>query len=249
MNIRYKGHKIVMYDGIQDLPIGRFQQYSLFAMIDSGVGSDIQAFDKRINNVRRLMSNDIDSASLELTNLQQNLRFVISKTSPKLNSFVCLIKKIDGKEIGGSELSETEIKEAINTLDKTRIPVLRLFDFLGSFKKKVDIELEVFFTSIVNNAKTKELYIKLKEQTILTLQKIQGKEIGKRLEVVEKYFNQRLKPNQYGGKGGVELKAITDFETICVLLRQGGISQSPKSMTTLSFYQSLDVIKEQQKKK
>lgn len=238
-----------MYDGIQDLPIGRFQQYSLFAMIDSGVGSDIQAFDKRINNVRRLMTNDIDSASLELTNLQQNLRFVVSKTSPKLNSFVCLIKKIDGKEIGGSELSETEIKEAIDSLDKTRIPVLRLFDFVTSFKKKVDIELEVFFTSIVNNTKTKELYIKLKEQTILTLQKIQGKEIGQRLEVVEKYFNQRLKPNQYGGKGGVELKAITDFETICVLLRQGGISQAPKAMTTLSFYQSLDIIKEQQKKK
>ena len=56
--IEFNGHKLEMFDSIQELPIFRFQLYNLNLMLDAGIGSDINDFDSRCNNVRRLMIKD-----------------------------------------------------------------------------------------------------------------------------------------------------------------------------------------------
>ena len=120
MLVKHNGHRIILYSSIQDLPAYRFLLYNLYTMIDSGIGSDVSSFDNRVNNVRRLMISDLDGADKELANIQQNLRFIVSKTSPKLSSFTVLIKSINDIEVTDDMLTEDGINDIIARINKTR---------------------------------------------------------------------------------------------------------------------------------
>ena len=107
----------------------------------------------------------------------------------------------------------------------------------------------MFFPSLSSTADTKELYTQLKKEAILILQGVQGKgNFNDEILKIQKYFAGKLKPKSYGGKNGLEIKTIKGFEETCILLSQNGVSDSPKRMTTLSFYQALETIKAQQAK-
>ena len=63
-------HTVEYYDAIDELPIVRFHKYQKLLLIDAGVGSDIAAFDQRIEKTRRfLMLGQNDKAQQELENV------------------------------------------------------------------------------------------------------------------------------------------------------------------------------------
>ena len=126
-----------MYDSIEDLPCTRFQIYNFNVMLDSGIGGDIQAFDDRCNNIRRLIQKDIAQADKEILNLQQNLRFIMSNTNPTMRSFVAMIHKINGQHLTESDLTEAGIDKIIDRLGKRRLPMRKVFSFLLDLKKKL----------------------------------------------------------------------------------------------------------------
>ena len=43
--VKLGGHKVEIYDSIDELPMVRFHKYSKMLMVDAGVGSDINDFD------------------------------------------------------------------------------------------------------------------------------------------------------------------------------------------------------------
>lgn len=251
MTLKFNGHILEMYDSIQELPITRFQSYNLNLLIDGGIGSDLDAFDKHINSIRQLVINDPNAAQTELTNLQQNIRFIMSNTNPNLNSFVVMIRKIDSRDIKDEDLTEDGIKAILNELGKKKLPFISAQRFLNAIKKKLDTEFELFFPKVVDSATTKEFYTKLKQRTMLILQQIQDStcDFSAQVAEIDEFLMSRLKPKSYHGREGLEVKMIKGFEQTCVLLKQYNVSHEPKKMTTLAFYQALEVIKEQLKKR
>ena len=94
--VELTGHKVVLYDSIDELPIARFHKYNRYLLVDAGVGSEISDFDNHIERVVRYIRNkDNESAGKELENLRQNVFMVLSEQNIKHLSFACLVKTID----------------------------------------------------------------------------------------------------------------------------------------------------------
>ena len=65
-------HTVEYYDTIDALPIVRFHKYQKLLLVDAGVGSDITAFDQRVEKARRfIVAGKPDQAQQELENLRQ----------------------------------------------------------------------------------------------------------------------------------------------------------------------------------
>lgn len=251
MTLKFNGHTIEVYDSLQELPITRFQMYNLNLLIDGGIGSDLNAFNQHIHNVSRLMSRDQEAAQRELINLQQNVQFIMSKTSPEMNAFVVMIRKINDREITDDDLTDEGIKKIIADLGKKRLTVLQMKDVLKAIKKKLDQEFDTFFPNLTDSATVKEFYSKLRHRTSLILKSIRmtSKEIEQQIADIDEFFFSRIKPKQYHGREGLEVNMIKGFEETCILLTQYRAADDPKKMTTLAFYQALDVIKQQLKQR
>lgn len=55
--VTLQGHKIEIYDSIDELPIVRFQIYNKYLLLDCGIGSDMESVDdgsKEYTDISRL---------------------------------------------------------------------------------------------------------------------------------------------------------------------------------------------------
>ena len=53
--VRVGRHVLDLYDGIDDMPIGRFHRFNRNLMVDAGIGSDLQAVDSHITKAMAFM--------------------------------------------------------------------------------------------------------------------------------------------------------------------------------------------------
>lgn len=245
----YNGHVLELYDSPQELPINRFQVYNLNAMLDSGIGSDLNGFHSRYQEIRNYIRRDPEAALRAFDNMMMNVQFVMSKTSPELMSFVALIYKVNGRLTTDDDLTEEGVQRMIEYLSKRRIPIGFIQRILAAVKKKLGAELEQFFNELVNNASVKDLYSRLCERTLLLLQSVDGmtEEVAARIQAIDNFILDRVKPKQYHGPEGLEVATIANFEENCVLLAQHGVSDNPRKMTVIAFYTAMDVIRKQAK--
>lgn len=252
--IEFNGNELVMYDSIQDLVVGRYQKYNLNVMIDAGIGSDLNSFRERGESVKRLMVDDVDKARKEMDNFMNSVYLIMSETSPEMNSFVVLIHSINGRIINDEDLSEAGVKDLIELLNKKRLRINVVRGFMNLFKKKIDEEFETFFPKIVESSKTKELYLMLRKKIGLKMREIyMGVDLSDDLRKIEKFFIGKMKVKAYGGANGLEVKMINGFDDMCTVLEKNGLSQNPKKLTVVEFYNKLifleKMIKENSKNK
>lgn len=125
-------HTVEMYDAIDELPMARFHKYQKYLLIDSGIGSTIEDFDRRIEKARRFcMLNDAANAQKELENMRQCVYMIENGLSPKHLSFACLVFAIDGQQC--VDLSDDALQKIVATFADA--PVQELTDHLDSVKK------------------------------------------------------------------------------------------------------------------
>lgn len=94
------GHRVRMYDSIDELPIARFHKWQKLLLVDSGVGSDIAAFDHHCEKMRRYMAQGkADLATAEMQNLRQCVYLIQNETELKHRSLAVLVAAIDGKPV------------------------------------------------------------------------------------------------------------------------------------------------------
>ena len=93
-------HVIKLYDSVDELPIGAYQRYNKFLLIDAGIGSSIDDFDAHIVKLARLIgNNEREKAVQELRNMRRNLYMINANISPKYMAFAALVYSIDGQKI------------------------------------------------------------------------------------------------------------------------------------------------------
>lgn len=248
-SVKFNGHKVELYDSVQDLPVSRFQIFNLNLLIDSGIGGDMDGFIKRAQMIRGLIKNDDkEGASREVSNMVQNVVYITERVNPEMAAFCALIYRLDGRLIEDEDLSEEGVKELIKELGKKRLLMSKLKEVLRSIKKKVDTEFEVFFPTMNDSAKVKEYYSALKRRTGLVLRGIKGFDVESQIKSIDEFLMSRVKVKNYFGAKGLQVQMIKRFEEMCILLNQYKVSSDSKKMTTLAFYQSLEAIKSQVKK-
>lgn len=253
MKVRHNFTTIELYDSPTNAPITRFQMYNLNVLIDSGIGSDLNARMNHSRKLKQLIRRDPDAAIQQVNNMDENLRFIMSRNSPELNSFVVMIKKINDREINDEDLTDEGIKEIIKDLGKAKLPLQKVRDALTALKKKLDAEFEMLFPKMLDSPKIKEYYTKLKQRTSLVLKSVKEAttEYKKQIEEIDEFFLLSIKPKVYGGADGLEIKMIKGFEDTCNLINHSGFTTEARRMTTLTFYKTLEtvqkIIKEKEK--
>lgn len=230
-----------VYDSIDELPIVNFQKYNKYLLIDSGIGSDVDSIDSHISRIAKLIKSNTSKALQELQNMRQNMYMITSEISPKYMAFACLIYSINGKVI--TDFSDENLKSIMN--DLRTVKHYWIIDFLAGFKKKVDTELDLYFPDSFNSAKQKNSYDRIRQRTLLVLDSIiTGSDNSEEIEAIDALFLGLYKPSSFIGSDSVEIKYDKQFENGCLLIADR-IGLDAKKMTTLQFYNAIDMVKKQ----
>lgn len=241
------GHTVQLYDSIDELPMVRFHKYTKMLLVDAGVGSDINDFDRHIERAALyIRKGDNENAAKELENLRQNVYLILQEQSVRDLSFACLVSAIDGKEC--TDLSDDSLAEVLHTLGGT--PRKDIADSLESAKKKIDGELATYFPDLFDDVAAKEYYDIMKRRTLAVLDGIIKGDVDKNKQQVDAMTEQMIlyvKPKTFAGRQSVEIAHDKAFEDMCLLITRDTHADA-KKMTVLEFYNAYEFIVRQAKK-
>lgn len=242
---KIKGHRIEIYDSIDELPISRFQKYNKYMLIDSGVGSDMQDIVSRITRAEKYIKNNPNLAVIELENMKQAIYLVSEEMSPKYMAFAVLVHKIDGRET--NDMSEAGLQEVLQRISD--IQKGWLDRVLDSVKKKIDTEVSLYFPGKFDTSANKEYYDGVREHTLLRLRHIiNGDETKQEEEAIEMRLLMLSKPELFVGPKSAEIQYDKQFNEMCLVL-QHNLQVDAQNMTVLQFYNAFDYLAKLTKKR
>lgn len=246
--IKLNGHKVAIYDSIDELPMVRFHKYSKMLLVDAGVGSDINDFDAHIERaVRYFRGGDNDNGAKELENLRQCVYLILQEQSVKDLSFACLVAEIDGKPC--DDLTEDGLTKVVKMLGGT--PRKEMVDELASAKKKIDEELITYFPDLFDDGNTKEYYDVMKRRTVAVLENIINGESKEREKIIDDMTDKMVlyvKPKVFAGRQSVEIQHDKAFESMCLTISRETHADA-KRMTVMEYYNAYDYIRKMAKER
>lgn len=230
--------KVKMYDSIDELPIVNFQKFNKLMVIDSGIGSEIEDIDLHINNMANLMKTDINSALIELVNMQQLLYYIKSEINVKYIAYMTFIHEINGEVV--TDLSDENLMHIFEKLNSAPKGVFdKIFEVL---KKKVNDEFELYFPDTADSPKKKEFYDLLKERTNEILIGIQTGEIDeKAILSINTKMIMLEKPKLFSGSDSLLVKIDKNFDKMCATIAKR-LFVNAKSLTVREFYNNLELL-------
>lgn len=243
---RIKGHRVVLHDDIDSMPVARFRLFNKYLLMDAGIGSDLDAFDARIARaVAMCRTGRPEEAEQELMNLRQTVRMILSCVSPREMAFATLVVSVDGRRC--DDLSDEGLKSVMELLsDASRKDVA---SETGASKKKIDMELRLYFPGTFDTSDTKAWHDALRRWTSLVLEDVAN---GTDTHAQETgMIGQRLiawdRPMRFDGPDGLEVRNDREFEDMCVCLAKE-LNVNPKRMTVMEFYNAYEYILRQSRK-
>lgn len=241
--VNINGKKVILYDGVDEMPIMNFQKYNKYLLIDSGIGSDADDIDRHISKIARYIKMDDKAKAMqELQNMRQNMYMVNSGISPKYLAFMALVKSIDGKEV--TDLSDDNLKTLLDSLNKEKHSIV--VKILMEIKKKVSEELEVYFPADFTSPKVSLVLNKQKARLYLMLDEVvKGTDHNAEIDEIDNSIARTTAPKLFIGKQSVEITYDKQFEETCLMLSQEGHIADPHALTVLQFYSAVESIKKQ----
>lgn len=241
---KVNGHTAEIYDSIDELPIRRFQKYNKLLLVDSGVGSDLMDMLGHIDRVKVYVKRDPNLAIAELDNMRQAVNLVVKGMSPRYLAFAALVAKVDGEAV--DDLSDAGLEGVLERLKDVKAGWFG--EMLKSAKKKIDMELSLYFPSIFESAQVKEHYDRLKQLAMYRLSHIiEGKDYGKECMEIEEGMVMRSRPKVFSGKNSAEIAYDKDFERICIAITQN-LQMQVDGMTVMQFYNAYEHLVDEGKR-
>ena len=241
--VELNGHKVRLYDSIDDLPIVRFHRYNRMLLVDAGIGAEIGDLDNHLERVvRYIRKGDNENATKEIENMRQNVYMVMAEQNTKHLSFACLVDSIDG--VQQTDLSPDGLVKVIELLSGA--PRGEIDKILASVKKKIDDELGLYFPSLFDDIRTREYYDIVKRLTVNMLMQIADGTDDERTKQAEAMREQLVlfsKPKVFTGKDGVEVRHDKEFETMCLLITKE-TGRDAKDMSVLEYYNAYEYLRE-----
>lgn len=240
--VKLHGHKVRLYQSIEELPMDRFHKYNKFLLLDAGIGSDIQDFDNHIERVvKYIRKGEKDNAAKEMENMRLNIYLILQEQSVKDMSFACLVESIDGKTC--DDLSEEGLKNVLQTLGG--VPRKDVAAELEATKKKIETELQTYFPDMFDDSTVKEYYDTLKQRTVQILDGIADGTLNDRQKVIDELTDRMIlyvKPRSFQGSTSAEIEHDKNYESLCLTI-QKQTGANPKQMTTLEFYNAYEYVR------
>ena len=247
VTVKIGKHTVEMYDAIDELPIVRFHKYQKLLLIDAGIGSDLVAFDRRVEKVKRFLADGkADKAQQELENLRQSVFFIQNGINPKHLSFAALVYSVDGKQC--ADLSDDALRKVCELF--ADVAEKDVTAQLEAVKKKIDSELRLYFPGIFADSEVKEYYDLLKKRAMAILGNIiAGRENPGATPEIEKLTTALItysNPKTFSGSESAEIQFDRQFENLCLVLSEQ-LHVKPKDYSVLEFYNAFDFVQERAK--
>lgn len=247
--VELNGHKVLLYTSIEELPIVRFHKYNKMMLVDAGIGSDLSAMDGHIERVvEYIRRGNRDEAATEMENLRQNVYMIIQQMSPKMLSFCCLVKEIDG--VSADDISDEGLKKVSELLSD--VSVREMTAQQDAVKKKIDDELTAYFPQVFNDNRGREFYDILKERIRVMLKCITDGDTEERKEEVERLTGNLVtfqKPRKFTGSNSTEIEYDREFDDMCLVISKETGTEA-KRMTVMEYYNAyLFITKERKRQK
>lgn len=141
--ISLNGYLLEMYDSIEELPEERFQKFNRYAVIDAGIGSDIDSMARHINLIlqynQRGKQEDVAQAA---SNLLQCLTFVVNGISPEMHCFSAMVKSVNG--VAWEDTGTSGAEKLTAMLSERGLTVGKVRGFIAHAKKKLRRNLMSF---------------------------------------------------------------------------------------------------------
>lgn len=244
MKVKIGGHEVSFYDDISIMPVTRFQKWQKMLLVDGGIGSDVQSFDRHAARIiGYIHRGEAEKAVSEVEALRQGVIMAMKGVDTRKMSTLLLVSEVDGKpwtddtDDGIARLSEMLSEATAGEIEEAR----------SEAKKKIDAQLREYFPGTFDSALEKENYDTLAEVVATRARYILG-EVGEDgLRKSEERMLTIQPPPLFSG-GGFEVKSDKEFEDLCLLISQR-LNADAKVMSVLSFYQSLEYIKREAKEK
>lgn len=246
--ITLNGHKVVIYDSIDELPMTRFHKYSKMLLVDAGVGSDIGDFDAHLERATRYFrKGDNENGAKELENLRQCVYLILQEQSVRDLSFACLVAEIDGKPT--DDLSEQGLAAICRMLGGT--PRKDFTKELDEAKKKIDGELTTYFPDLFDDAGAREYYDTMKRRTVAVLENIINGESDERDKAIEILTDRMIlyhRPKTFNGRQSIEIQHDKEYESMCLTISRETHADA-KKMTVMEYYNAYEYIRRMAKER
>lgn len=112
----FDGHKIKMWESIDEMPISRFMSYNKYMMIGGSFGSTFEDIDRvHIASLVQILDDKV-KALQQINNLRELIFNVLKGINYEHSAFVTMIYSIDGELV--TDMSESGIEEVKKRLNE-----------------------------------------------------------------------------------------------------------------------------------
>lgn len=238
-------HEVELYEGIDSLPIARYQKFNRLMLVDSGVGSTIEELDTHLRRAILYCKTNPDHTYTELLNLRQSFNMAMNGIHPGMISFGAFVKSLDGKEYP-VHITDEQLKEIHDTLSD--VTVSELSEANEAVKKKIEGEMSMYFPTMGDSPQIKEYYdLKLQLLTAMLDQTANGTDRKSEIQLLTDQLTVFYPPRCFQGEKSVEIQSDKEFTEMCLLITKE-MHINAKDMTVFDFYSAFEMIKRQSKK-
>lgn len=130
-----EGHTITLYNNVKQLPVNRYNEVQKYLLMDSGVGSDMEAIQSRYARLYAFLAEKkIEEAQKEAENMYYTHYSILEAINYKSYAFCCLISEINGEAI--SDYSEDGIRAILKKLEGIDLSQYDIESSIDIVKKK-----------------------------------------------------------------------------------------------------------------
>lgn len=236
------GHEFVFYDSIDMLPICQFHLFGKYALVDSGIGSDLGSVDAHIERIASFVHTDPKKAVREILNYRRCLYSILNEADYRHKAFMCLVQYVDGK--AWTDFSDAGIDKLYGmVMSASEQKVVAIED---EIKRKIDSELAEYFPETFDSSVDKNYLDLLRRRAFLQLSEIIDREDHTQeiKDLTDRIFN-FYDPKNFEGKESAEVKFDKDFEQMCLILAKE-FSGKVKDYTVMEFYSAQKLLKDEQ---
>ena len=208
--------KIKLYSSSEDLPIKRYVKFQKYLLIDSGVGSDIEAIGGHFAKLFEYQTHNLTEQALQETkNLYYNFYLIISEVSALGYSFCCLIHSINDEEI--TDFSEENLAVLLERINKAKASQKEIAEKVSAIKKKIQSELKLYAPNFFNEDESLRFYQLVKSKiTLLSERYDKDDEESKALIMqIERSFAEFCPPQNFdsGSRDNATIALEINFES------------------------------------
>jgi predicted transcriptional regulator len=131
--LKVNGHKVQMYDSIDEMPICRYHKFTQLMVLNSGLGSTMGDIENKLRELMKYIQTDKAKAQKELENLYQCINIINRGVNLPSQAMASLVYSIDGERC--DDLTSEGLARTAKKLEEMKYS--DLLELIHSIKKKL----------------------------------------------------------------------------------------------------------------